>query len=74
MHIISGWQVAVNQGRYTWRHDNVLQELADVLEMEKERERPSDTKQRQIQFLRHCESTADRKLARHTPLLDTALR
>lgn len=42
-----------------------------MLEMEKKRKRPSDTKQRQRQFLRQFESTAEAKVARHTSLLDT---
>ena len=29
-HILSGYHVALTQGRYRYRHDKVLQELADV--------------------------------------------
>lgn len=39
--------------------------------MERKREKPLDTKQRQIQFLRQCESTTNPKVARNTSLLDT---
>ena len=38
-HILSSCNVALTQGRYTWRHNKVLRELADVLER-KRREKP----------------------------------
>ena len=51
-HILPGCQVALTQGRYRWRHDKVLRELADVLEAERRRKRPTDQKPGQIQFMR----------------------
>lgn len=44
--ILSVWQVLVvlTQERYNRRFDKVLRELADVLEVERKRKRPSDTK------------------------------
>ena len=41
-HILSGCKIALQQGRYRWRHDQVLRELADVLA--KERTRPRTKK------------------------------
>ncbi|XP_069125427.1 uncharacterized protein [Argopecten irradians] len=34
-HILSSCEVALAQGRYTWRHDQVLRTLADTLERER---------------------------------------
>ncbi len=31
-HILSGCNIALSQGRYRWRHDQVLRKLAEVLE------------------------------------------
>jgi len=39
-HILSGCKIALQQGRYRWRHDRVLQTLADVLETERRNKRP----------------------------------
>ena len=33
-HILSSCGVALSQGRYTWRHDQILKVLADTLEQE----------------------------------------
>ncbi|GFN81146.1 reverse transcriptase [Plakobranchus ocellatus] len=30
-HVLSSCKVALSQGRYTWRHNRVLQELASVI-------------------------------------------
>ena len=56
-----GARVALTQGRYRWRHDKVLRELADALEAERRRKRPTDQKPGQIQFVRQGEATADRE-------------
>ena len=34
-HVLSSCKVALSQGRYTWRHSRVLQELAVVISMAK---------------------------------------
>ncbi|XP_021365777.1 uncharacterized protein LOC110458420 [Mizuhopecten yessoensis] len=39
-HILSACKTALTQGRYRWRHDQVLRELADVLEVERKKKRP----------------------------------
>ena len=38
--ILSGCKTALQQGRYRWRHDKVLQTLADILETERRKKRP----------------------------------
>ena len=69
-HILSGCQEALTQGRYRWRHDKVLCELADVLEVESSRKRPTDQKPGQIQFVRQSEATADKRAPRQKAVLD----
>ena len=68
--ILSGCQVARTQGRYRWQHDKVLCELADVLEVERRRKRPTDQKQEQIPFVRQGEDTADIRSPRRKSLRD----
>ncbi|XP_069114334.1 uncharacterized protein [Argopecten irradians] len=36
-HVLTGCNVAITQGRYGWRHDKVLRELADIPERTKKR-------------------------------------
>lgn len=36
-NVLTSCQLALTQGRYTWRHDKDLRELADVLETEQRR-------------------------------------
>ena len=53
-HILSGCKVALTQGRYGWRHDRVLRELAEILEerrTEANRASPG-TSQRTVQFVK----------------------
>ncbi|GFO06785.1 reverse transcriptase [Plakobranchus ocellatus] len=42
-HVLSSCKVALSQGRYTWRHNRVLQELASVMSTAKEEIHPSST-------------------------------
>jgi len=44
-HVLSSYKTALIQGRYRWRHDQLLRELADVLEV-KTGEKDNWTKQR----------------------------
>jgi hypothetical protein len=39
-HTLSACKTALTQGRYRWRHDQVLRELADVLEKERKKVHP----------------------------------
>jgi len=43
-HVLSSCPVALSQGRYRWRHDQVLRVLADILEQERRKERQINTK------------------------------
>ena len=42
-HILSGCKLALQQGRYRWRHDQVLRSLADILERERKKSKPTIT-------------------------------
>ncbi|GFN94214.1 reverse transcriptase [Plakobranchus ocellatus] len=42
-HILNSCKVALSQGRYTWRHNRVLQELASVISTAKGEIHPSST-------------------------------
>lgn len=54
-HILSGCKAALTQGRYEWRHDQVLRKLAEILETRRlEANRASQTTSQQlIQFVSH---------------------
>jgi hypothetical protein len=54
-HILSSCKTALTQGRYRWRHDNVLRTLADILEKEKKKKRPKCTGFTAISFVREGE-------------------
>ena len=43
-HALSSCQTALAQGRYRWRHDTVLRELADILEWERRKKRNTKKK------------------------------
>ncbi|GFO08023.1 polyprotein [Plakobranchus ocellatus] len=43
VHVLSSCKVALSQGRYTWRHNKVLQELASVISTAKGEIHPSST-------------------------------
>ena len=66
-HILSGCKVGLQQGRYRWRHDQVLRELADTLEKERKRHRPTPRKPQFIQFVLAGEKT------RSTPIQTSSL-
>ncbi|XP_021349432.1 uncharacterized protein LOC110466448 [Mizuhopecten yessoensis] len=52
-HILSGCKEALRQGRYRWRHDNVLRVLADILEVERRKKRTGvRTNQAGIKFVK----------------------
>ena len=54
-HVLSSCKTALTQGRFRWRHDQVLLELADVLERERARKR-RPTKVNNINFVRPGEN------------------
>lgn len=39
-HIMSSCNTALSEGHYRWRHDQVLREMADILEKERKKDRP----------------------------------
>ena len=61
-HALSSCQTALTQGRYRWRHDCVLRELADILERERRKKR-TGSKSKKIQFVKAGETTHKQ----HTP-------
>lgn len=69
-HILPGCQVALTHGRYRWRHEKVLCELSEVLEVDRRRKRPKDQKQGQTQLVRQGEATAGTKAPRRKSVQD----
>ena len=52
-HILSGCSVALGQGRYKWRHDKVLKEVASSIEVKiEENSMKQDIEKRRIQFVK----------------------
>ena len=49
--------IALSQGRYTWGHNNILRELADVIEKQRREVRTLKKKPIQIQFVKEGETT-----------------
>ena len=55
-HILSGCKVALSQGRYKWRHDKVLKELASSVQAKvSENANKPENKKSRIQFLKEGE-------------------
>ncbi|XP_053380041.1 uncharacterized protein LOC128548701 [Mercenaria mercenaria] len=67
-HVLSACSTSLTQGRYRWRHDCVLGELADTLERERTKKREKQSPQ-VIQFVKEGQ-TAPKKKAATTSLLD----
>lgn len=51
-HILSGCKIALSQGRYRWRHDQVLQSLGHILEQEKSKSRTCSNNKKYINFVK----------------------
>ncbi|XP_052271350.1 uncharacterized protein LOC127872054 [Dreissena polymorpha] len=69
-HILSSCQTSLTQGRYRWRHDAVLRELADVLERERRKKRTAKkTASTKINFVKAGETTT-KQAPRNTSILD----
>ncbi|XP_069136759.1 uncharacterized protein [Argopecten irradians] len=51
-HVLSGCNVVLTRGRYKWRHDKVLKELANILERERIKKRKPATSCTFINFVR----------------------
>ena len=52
LHILSGCKVALSQGRYKWRHDQVLRKLAEVLEESRQAKKNRPTAENLTSFVR----------------------
>ena len=59
----------MTQRQFRWRHDNVLREVADWLEVERKKERRRNPKQHHINFVKPGE-TAKAQLTQKTSILD----
>jgi hypothetical protein len=70
-HVLSSCSTALTQGRYRWRHDNVLREVADWLEGEKKKPRRSNSQAGHINFVRPGE-TAKTEASQKKSILDGA--
>ncbi|KAH3848448.1 hypothetical protein DPMN_090812 [Dreissena polymorpha] len=62
-HILSSCQTLLTKGRYRWRHDAVLTELADVLERERRKKRTAKKKA-------STKLTSTKQAPRNTSILD----
>ncbi|XP_069118797.1 uncharacterized protein [Argopecten irradians] len=56
-HILTSCHVALSQGRYTWRHNQVLRELTGVLEKERKSVRSCQPRSKHTQTSRSEKST-----------------
>ena len=73
-HTLSSCQTALTQGRYRWRHDRVLKELADILERERRKTRPTNKKvSPAIKFVKEGQ-TAKKARTAATAILDESER
>lgn len=72
-HILSGCKVALAQGRYTWRHDQVLRELAECVEKKrKEANKSPKEKERGIQFVKAGEKRKRTEAREESSFMDGA--
>lgn len=52
-HVLSSCRIALRDGRYTWRHDQVLQVIAQTVDTERKKVRPS---QKKLTFISFCKA------------------
>lgn len=71
-HILSSCSVALSEGRYTWRHDQILSVLADSLEKARKRPPPKDKRLKFINFVRAGEREKTGSTGEGRGLLGTA--
>ena len=69
-HILSSCPTALSQGRYRWRHNQVLGEIAHLLEKERRRDRPQIKERPHFINLVHEEKKAATTKTHRTCLLD----
>lgn len=63
-HILAWCQTALAQGRYRWRHDQVLKVIADIFEQARRRPQPLKPQRPSVQFVRAGEQTLSAKTSR----------
>ena len=66
VHILSGCSVALSQGRYKWRHDKVLKELASSVQGKiVENTKKTENRRTRIQFVREGENSQRNAVEEH---------
>ena len=73
-HILSGCKVALAQGRYKWRHDEVLREVAAVVDVRRRTNNalPKERKEAPIKFVRQGEKVSKTEQRAPSSYLDGA--
>ena len=71
-HILSGCKTALSQGRYTWRHNRVLQEIADRIQDRVKTSKPVSCKTKSITFVKEGEKPEKDHTNQNRSYLDTA--
>ena len=73
-HILSGCKVALAQGRYKWRHDEVLREVAAVVDVRRRTNNalPKERKEAPIKFVRQGEKISKTEQRAPSSYLDGA--
>ena len=72
-HILAGCKVALSQGRYKWRHDKVLKELAAAVQrMINENKDRKDEEKREILFIKAGEKAEASKSIQQESILSSA--
>ena len=73
-HILSSCKVALNQGRYTWRHDQVLRQIALYVEAKcKNHNKQPRREEKKIQFVKAGEKRAPTQKSLPGSYLDGAI-
>ena len=60
-HVLNGCKTALQQHRYTWRHDSILQEIANCVKAEVDRKPQAPEQGDYIQFVRAGEKACPRQ-------------
>lgn len=68
-HILAGCPTALAQGRYRWRHDQVICVIADILEQARRKPQPPKHQVSSVQFIRAGEQMPSVKRGRTSNIL-----
>merc|ERR1711923_439072 len=71
-HILTGCKTALSQGRYTWRRNRVLQEIADRIQDRVKTSKPVSYKTKSITFVKEGEKPEKDHTNQNRSYLDTA--